>query len=296
MTPVFDRPPQADLTGVRLGVLERTVLMAAPPLGTLGGLLVEAPEGTRSAQQGYLRAARKLEHVRLVECVRVQQAIRAHDPRREWPVYRHGRFWRRGDSTRKQIVRRVVVWATPWGEGIRLAYGRELCAGLPIRWTKERTRRAERHAALQWRNPVDHNAAVDELRSRLLEPLDEPEERLAEAVPEDVRTGADRERWELAIAVARRSHPKAGSSALWDAACRVYRSRRSLATLTKQAGTGRRPRERPALRFRRTDLGLIIPTERGSGPGVLIPPVTGAFPRRDLDLTTRAQGDRLGGE
>src|SRR5215208_348134 len=87
MTPVYDGPPQADLTGVRLGVLERTLLMAAPPLGTLGGLLIEAPEGTRSAQQGYLRAAHKLRHVELLEWVRVQQAIRAHDPRRERPVY-----------------------------------------------------------------------------------------------------------------------------------------------------------------------------------------------------------------
>ena len=40
MTRVLDRPPQADLAGVRLGELERTLLMAAPPLGTLGGLLI----------------------------------------------------------------------------------------------------------------------------------------------------------------------------------------------------------------------------------------------------------------
>ena len=53
-------PPRSGaLAGVRLGELERTLLMAAPPLGTLGGLLIEAPEGTRSAQQGYLRAAKR---------------------------------------------------------------------------------------------------------------------------------------------------------------------------------------------------------------------------------------------
>jgi hypothetical protein len=116
MSRVFDRPPQAELSGVRLGALERTLLMAAPPLGTLGGLLIEAPDGTRSAQQGYLRAARKLEHVLLVECARVQRAVRAHDPRRERPVYRRGRFWR-VNPTRRQIVRRVVVWVTAPGRG-----------------------------------------------------------------------------------------------------------------------------------------------------------------------------------
>ena len=134
-----DRLPQADLAGVRLGVLERTLLMAAPPLGTLGGLLIAAPEGTRSAQQGYLRAARKLEHLLLLDCVRVRQAVRAHDPRRERPMYRRGRFWRREDRTRRQIVWRVVVWATPWGEGIRLAYGENSAADCRFGGRRRRT-------------------------------------------------------------------------------------------------------------------------------------------------------------
>jgi hypothetical protein len=262
VTCVFDRPPQADLTGVRLGELERTLLMAAPSLGTLGGLLIQAPEGTRSAQHGYLRAARKLEHLLLLDCLRVQQAVRAHDPRRERPVYQGGSFWRRADPTRRQIVWRVVAWVTPWGEGIRMVYERELCNRLPIRWTKERLRRARRYAATQWRNPEDQNAAVAELRWRLLEPLEEAEERLDEARPDDVRTPEELERWKLAIAVARSAHPGLGSSGLWEAACRIYRSRRSLATLRRQAQAGRTPAsDRPALRFHRTDLGLIIPTD-----------------------------------
>jgi hypothetical protein len=84
-------------------------------------------------------------------------------------------------------------------------------------------------------------------------------------MPDDVRTPTDHERWQLAVAVARRSHPKAGSAALWEAACRVYRSRRTVATLTRQAGAARKLRDRPALRFQRTDLGLIIPTHSDWG-------------------------------
>ena len=46
-----------------MGELERTLLMTAPRLGSLAGMLIEAPERTRSAQQGYLRAAKKLEEL-----------------------------------------------------------------------------------------------------------------------------------------------------------------------------------------------------------------------------------------
>ena len=48
------------LAGVRLGALERTLLMSAPPLYAWGGgLLIDAPEGTRSAQPAGLSTRRE---------------------------------------------------------------------------------------------------------------------------------------------------------------------------------------------------------------------------------------------
>jgi len=69
---------------MRLGALERTLLVAAPRQGRFG-MLIDAPERTRSAQQGYLRAARKLERYGLIETVRVDFATRIPDPRRARP-------------------------------------------------------------------------------------------------------------------------------------------------------------------------------------------------------------------
>ncbi len=72
--------------GVRLGVLERTLLVYAPPPGTHGGLVIDAPEGTSSVQKGYLRAAKKLECLDLLRRVRLRASARARDPRRERPT------------------------------------------------------------------------------------------------------------------------------------------------------------------------------------------------------------------
>jgi hypothetical protein len=261
----------APLTGTRLGELERTLLMAAPPLGSLLGLLVEAPEGTRSAQQGYLRAAKKLEGLGLVRRERVRQAVRAHDPRRERPLYQRGRFWHRGDTTRRQLVSRVVIWATLLGEGIRLVYERELRTRRPIRWTAQRIERARRYEATHWRDPLEHKAAVDAVAELLGSDRLEPEAELEELCPETVQSSGEHERWLLAVRAARRDHPSLGSAALWDRACALYDSDVSTDALAETVGRLRPPAdERPPLRFHRSELGTLVPTRpppRGSDGG-----------------------------
>lgn len=247
------------LMGVRLGELERTLLLAAPPAATLGGLPIEAPEGTRSAQQGYLRAAKKLEELGLVQRRVIKQAIRAHDPRRERPTYRGGRFWYRSDPSRRQIVPRVFIWVTHFGEAVRRLYSYELTTRTSIRWTTEKIRMAERYAATRYTNQDDEQATVDEIRSRLDAP--EPQQRYVEAYPEEVKTKQDHKRWLLAVAVARRSQQKAGSAKVWDVACSLYRSRSSTASLQKKAKTRPPAGDRPPLRFHRSELGVIHATD-----------------------------------
>ena len=255
-------PKPGVLAGVRLGELERTLLMAAPPLGTLGGLLIDAPEDTRSAQQGYLRAAKKLEAHRLIKREHVREATRAYDPRRERPLYHGGRFWIRAEASRRHLVRRVVIWATQFGEGIRRTYERELTSGRPIRWTARKIALAERFEAMTYSNPTDEKAARDELQARLsIE--EEPEQGLREVRPKGVLDEAAEARWLSCVAIARREHPKLGSGRLWEAATKLFGSDASTRALVERASLlPQRPPDRPPLRFRRHDLGMIIPTER----------------------------------
>jgi hypothetical protein len=225
----------------------------------LGGLLIEAPEGTRSAQQGYLRAAKKLEAHRLVHREYVREATRAYDPRREHPLYRDGSFWIRAEASRRHLVRRVVIWATTFGEGIRRIYERELTTGLSIRWTSAKIARAERFEATTWRNPTDQEAARDELQAQLSAEREEPE--LREIWPTGVRTDASRERWRSCVVLARREHPRLGSARLWEIACELLDSDVATSSLQERAGVlPRSTSERPPLRFKRTGLGMVIPT------------------------------------
>lgn len=167
----------SELAGMRLGALERTLLVNAPPLGTLGGLCIRAPEGTRSAQQAYLRASKKLAVAGLIHRKRVRQPTRASDPRRQHPVYRDGAFWHRRERTRAHRVARVFVWVTPFGAGIRMAYANELMSGRPIRWTRPKTEAARRYAAADWKDPVDQEVAERLLEERLGEASDSADAR-----------------------------------------------------------------------------------------------------------------------
>lgn len=248
------------MKGVRLGVLERTLLVNAPPLGAQGGLLIDAPEGTASAQKGYLRAARKLAQLGLLRRVRLRESTRARDPRRERPEFAHGRFWRNPDPTRRQLVNRVVVWATPLGAGIKLIYEHELTSGLPIRWTEEKLRLARRYEATHQCNPETAENAIDLVESRLIsEDEERPGERFREVFPDDQMTTEQKYRWRCAAHLAHRRNPKLGSSGLWSVATETYRSTESTEALAEAAGPlPGRPRRNSPLRFKRLDFGLIV--------------------------------------
>ena len=209
------RKEETRFAGVRLGFRERTVLTQAPSYSAIAGLPIDAPEGTRSAQQGYLRAARKLERLGLLVCERIPHATRARDPRRLCPIYRGGRFWLRSDPSRRQVVWHIYCWATPLGEGIRLAYRRELHEGLPIRWTAERIGAAERYALFNPRDSSTHRALVEELSARSQEVVEEGRVQFKEHLPDDAQTREDYRRWRLAVMVARRWRPTLGSASLW---------------------------------------------------------------------------------
>jgi hypothetical protein len=267
MSPGDDGPPLwPGLRGMRLGALERTLLVAAPPQGRFG-MLIDAPERARSAQQGYLRAARKLERYGLIEIVGVDFATRIPDRRRARAFYRRGRFWLRVDQTRTHITRRRALWATERGEAVRAACGFELHHGRPIRWTDETLRRIDRYEETH-RPPssAEIRAMIDETRDVLLAKKYSSDERLVEARPDAV-TDDDEDRWLAAIAVARRGGPRPGAAPRWEEARRLYDSSQSLAELEKAAGwtsSGERAGKHP-LRFRRLDLGMIIST-RGHPP------------------------------
>lgn len=253
---------RVDLSGVRLGVLERSLLLAAsaPTLPT--GMLIVAPEGTRSAQEGYLRAASKLERVGLLDRTHVPQARRAHDPRREAPVYWRGRFGIREDPTRRHIVRRVAVWASPFGERIRTVYRRELKAGRPIRWDPRVIAAAFRYAQEHPVVPYHRKRHVDAMAGYLTS-ADDGKAKLVEAHPESVLTQDDLERWHLAILVARRCNPTVGSAALWNAACEVLESDRTTEDLREATGTTALREARRSLPrlFDDRGLGMMVPMD-----------------------------------
>ena len=88
-----------------------------------------------------------------------------------------------------------MIWATPFGEGIRRVYERELTSGKPIRWSREKIERARRFERQQWRNPDEHKRAREELEARLGEERERPRVRLREVNPEGVTTPAASARW-----------------------------------------------------------------------------------------------------
>jgi hypothetical protein len=250
-----------DLRGVRLGALERTLLTQAPRVERFG-LLIDAPERTRSAQQGYLRAAKKLERHDLLRRARLKEGSRCRDRRRERPIYRRGQFWLPRDPTRRQILGRVAVWATPFGEAVRTIYSRELHNGLPIRWTAAKLVRAERLGDAVHRDTWEHEAVMNTMEDGFLAGADSDNPDLEETYPEDVETPDDLARWWVATRAVARAHPRAGSAALWAKTCRVYRSDEPLETL-KAKGDVREdwvPKRSP-LRFTRGELGAIMPTD-----------------------------------
>lgn len=247
------------LAGVRLGVLERTLLVNAPPLGSLGGLRLGFDGRSRSERDGYLRASRKLARLGLIRRKRIRESTRARDPRRAHPVYRDGAFWHRPDGTRAHIVSRVFVWVTPLGEGIRTVYARELASGSPIRWTAEKCAAAERFAETDWKDPIEQENAERQLEAQVnwVEPL-QPAAAPLEARPPEVVTTQQSTRWAAACRAARSSNPSLGSTALWTIAVDLYHSEVSDERLKKIARQQHNRGGRQPLRFQRTELGQIL--------------------------------------
>jgi hypothetical protein len=218
--------PPDRLSGVRLGRVERSLLIEAPGPWRLCGMLIDAPEQTRSAQETYLRAARKLRSCGLVDLADVRQVRRANDPRRAEPFYRAGCFWLRPDSTRRHVVKRKVLWLTSFGEGIKLEYEHELRSGSPIRWTKHKVARAARHAErhpLRW---ADRVAAIDQMTADLscADGTEPDPDGAVEFVPDFVASAEELERWRLAVRSAGAISPQLSSGSLYREACALYAS------------------------------------------------------------------------
>jgi hypothetical protein len=140
------------LTGVRLGRHERFLLSHAGSSQGITPLVIDPAEAPRSTQQGLLRAAMKLEAAGLIERHQLCKEGRARDPRRERPHFHADRFWTYTDPRRRHYVRRIAIWRTSFGEGIRQEFLVELQLGRPIRWNDRRVARAEAWAR---RHPPD---------------------------------------------------------------------------------------------------------------------------------------------
>jgi hypothetical protein len=205
------------LRGVRLGKMERWLLLHAPTHEALFGLVLDQPD--RGVREQLGRAAVKLEHVGLVDRARMRVYVRARDPRAERLIFQDNRFWLREDPSRAHGVRRNVVWLTPFGLQIVLRYRPQLAGGAPIRWDPRTVHRArecapfldatDRRTQLAYREEVERDAVI----------LADPARRqLKPAVPSEVENEADLERWELAVAVARHRDPAARPEELWDVA------------------------------------------------------------------------------
>jgi hypothetical protein len=219
------RPARHRLNGVRLGAVERTFLLWAPSSQALTGMLIEAPERTRSAQETHLRAARKLSSHGLAELEAVPAVLRARDPRRAKPFYRDGRFWLRADMTRRHVVHRKALWLTLFGDEIRRLFDRELRSGARIRWTDEKVRRAERDAAVRHVDRLARTAGLAQMAEDLSGSLDsdtEIPEGAVEYVPQFVTDSASLERWRSAVWATATAGPSRSSKVLLEETTELY--------------------------------------------------------------------------
>ncbi len=212
--------------GVRLGRMERWMLLHAPVPRSLSGLVLDAEDP--SVREGQRRAAVKLERVGLLEREQAVLYVAAQDARRERLVFRDGQFWRRRSAERRHAVRRTIVWLSPLGSEIEHRFRAQLVARTPIRWD-ERTVAEAQMVAHQQYGSGNHR----EQRRTFLEALEEQERAralavdrdanpLEPAVPGTVHSSGDHERWMLAAAIADDRSPVGGADAAWDLACALY--------------------------------------------------------------------------
>lgn len=210
------------LRGVRLGKMERWLLLNAPSPEALYGHPLD--EADRVIREQLRRASVKLERVGLVKRARMRVYVRARDPRAERLIFRDNGFWSREDPSRAHCVRRNVVWLTPFGFQIRLRYGAQLTSGAPIRWDPRTVRQARECVAFLDETDRRTQLAYQEEMERDAVILADPERRqLKPAVPAEIETEADLERWKLAVAVARHRDAVARRpEELWEAALHLW--------------------------------------------------------------------------
>jgi hypothetical protein len=167
----------------------------------------------------------KLVRVGLLERATMQVYVRARDPRRERMLFIAGCFYRRADPSRAHAVRRNVIWQSPFGFEIVRRYRSQLAAGSAIRWDARTVERARSQAGKRWIDREARRVAIaareEEERDTVIL-ADVADHNLEVVVPEEVMTERDRERWELAVAVAREREPQVDASELWSIARRLY--------------------------------------------------------------------------
>ena len=210
---MHDGPTFAELKGKRLGAVERGILLCAGSPGKTGALLLKAPSGKRSEQEGIRRAARKLESLRLIRIANVREGTRAYDRRREDPYYWDGEFKERIDKTRRHSVPRLVCWRTVFGDALVDAYREALTDRRSIRWKEETYERAARSASL---NPVSEATwqAAEVEAARLLEESPAEIDECRTLISDELE-GDELQRWVLSIDVAAARNPGAGSMRLF---------------------------------------------------------------------------------
>jgi hypothetical protein len=212
------------LQGIKFGVNDRTLLLAAPAPHALG-MVVRMPGGTRSDHAVLQRSARKLRDLGLLYHERMSEEVFTHDPRLERPLYGGGRFWLAEEPMRRRVVRRTVVWITPLGEGLRMIYQHELRTGQARRWDLKKIQLARRYAELHRVSPTVRESAIAQTATLLgPDPTDEPHPRLREAHPPEVRNAFQLERWRCASVSAAEEAQSRDPLVLWDAALALYRS------------------------------------------------------------------------
>ena len=246
------------LRGVRLGKMERWLLLHAPGPDALFGLVLDEPDA--AVRDQLRRAACKLERVRLLEHERMQVYVRARDPRRERLVLHNGRLWLRTDSTRAHAVRRNVVWQSPFGFELVLRYRPQLATGTAIRWDRRTVMRAFERASVRSRDHRRVEIAAREEAERDEVILSDPV--LVEpAVPQEVRSSGDLERWALAVAAAQERIPAGEPPAIWDLARELWASQDAL-SLSAPCPAVTAPRLSAAEQFRRRPRSQLEPPRR----------------------------------
>ncbi len=230
---MHDGPTFAQLKGKRLGRIERGILLSAGSPGRTGALLLKAPSGKRSEQEGICRAARRLEELRLVRLAKVREGTRAHDPRREDPYYWGGEFMERVDKTRRHSVPRLICWRTVFGDALVDAYREELNDRRSIRWKAETYERVARYASMNPVSEVTWQAAEAEAARLLEESPAEVEE--GRPLISGELDGDERERWQLSIDVAAARNPGAGSMRLFEESVTLMDSEIPLEDLLREA-------------------------------------------------------------